>query len=281
MNREKQMMRVLALLTGLIGFFAFLAVAQSVPQAASDTMVLVQGGWFMMGDTLGEGDEYERPLRRVALSAFMIGKYEVTQCEWQELMGNNPSRFTNDLMPVAAISWKEVVMYCNKRSQKEGLVPCYRFSGDHVRCIWNANGYRLPTEAEWEYAAREGHLQGARPKRYAGSDSVDEVAWCFPGSKCTVHPVGQKMPNRLGIHDMSGNVREWCWDMLGRYGKDAETDPRGPSSGAFHIVRGGSYDQRASKQRVTSREAYPPSGHYGDVGFRLARSVPASRTGLD
>jgi formylglycine-generating enzyme required for sulfatase activity len=131
-----------------------------------------------------------------------MGKHEVTQREWRELMGNNPSYFKGDNLPVENVNWYEAIEYCNKRSVKEGLAPVYRGSGNSITCDWSANGYRLPTEAEWEYAAKGGN-KNFLTYVYAGSNTVDAVAW-YGGN--STHPVGTKAPNDLGIYDLSGNV---------------------------------------------------------------------------
>jgi formylglycine-generating enzyme required for sulfatase activity len=155
-----------------------------------------------------------------------MGKYEVTQAEYQSVMGNNPSNFKGDNLPVKRVSWLEAVEYCNRLSLKEGLTPCYRGSVNDISCNWNADGYRLPTGAEWEYAAKEGN-QGYLTYEYAGSNTVDAVGWYDGNSGGRTHPVGGKAPNSLGLYDMRGNVWEWCWDWYGVYTAGAQTDSRG------------------------------------------------------
>jgi formylglycine-generating enzyme required for sulfatase activity len=231
-------------------------------------MVWVEGGTFQMGSTGGENDE--KPVHSVTVKGFYMGKYEVTQKEWTAVMGNNPSYFKGDNLPVEQVSWNEAVEYCNRLSLKEGLTPCYRGSGNDITCNWDADGYRLPTEAEWEYAAKEGN-QGYLIYEYAGSNSVDAVAWYTDSGERT-HPVGGKAPNSLGLYDMSGNVWEWCWDWYGAYTAGAtQTDPRGAVAGADRVRRGGSWSNYAVHLRSANRSSSAPSNRYGDLGCRLAR----------
>ncbi len=232
--------------------------------------VRVEGGTFQMGSPNG-GDDSERPAHWVTVKSFNMGKYEVTQREWREIMGNNPSNFKGDNLPVENVSWYDAVDYCNKRSIKEGLTPAYRGSGDGITCDWNANGYRLPTEAEWEYAAKGGK---GSPENYtySGSNSVDAVAWYDGNSGGRTQPVGTKTANSLGIHDMSGNVWEWCWDWYGSYSNSSQTDPWGPSFGAYRVLRGGSWSDSAGYVRSAFRGNLTPSYRgYVNGGFRLVR----------
>jgi formylglycine-generating enzyme required for sulfatase activity len=234
--------------------------------------VLVEGGTFMMGNSSNELEAIlERPQHQVTVSSFYMGKYEVTQREWRQIMGNNPSSHKGDKLPVVYVSWYEAIEYCNRRSVKEKLTPCYRGSGDSITCDFNANGYRLPTEAEWEYAAKGGN-KNFLTYLYAGSNNVDAVAWYKGNSEIKPHPVGTKAPNELGIHDLSGNVLEWCWDWFGDYGNRAQTDPAGPSSGFSRIWRGGGVWHDAWTQRSSNRGVWPPSAGIWTIGFRLVRS---------
>jgi formylglycine-generating enzyme required for sulfatase activity len=234
----------------------------------SSRMVLVEGGTFRMGSTSGDSDE--KPVHSVTVKSFYMGNYEVTQQEWVEVMGSNPSIFKGDNLPVENVSWYEAVDYCNKRSLKEGLIPAYRGSGDAVTCDFGASGYRLPTEAEWEYAARGGNRKASY--MYAGGNSPDAVAWYGAnGGGCT-HPVGTKQPNSLGLYDMSGNVFEWCWDRYGHYGSGGQTDPRGAASGSNRVDRGGSWGGAAVLVRSANRDSSTPYYRSSLLGFRLVRS---------
>ena len=165
-------------------------------------MIFVEGGTFQMGSNNGDSDE--KPVHRVTVSDFYIGKYEVTQKEWYEVMGNNPSRFKGRNLPVEEVSWYDAVEFCNKKSKAEGLTPCYTGSRKNTKCNFSANGYRLPTEAEWAYAARGGIK--SKGYKYSGSNTIGDVAWYISNSGSKTHTVGTKKANELGIYDMTGNV---------------------------------------------------------------------------
>jgi formylglycine-generating enzyme required for sulfatase activity len=168
------------------------------------------------------------------------------------------------------VNWYEAVEYCNRLSLKEGLTPAYRGSGDSIVCDFNATGYRLPTEAEWEYAAKAGN-KNYLSYEYSGGNSVERVAWHSGNSGNSTHPVGTKQPNDLGLYDMSGNVWEWCWDWYGSYSGGSQTDPRGASSGTSRVVRGGSWNSDAASVRSAIRRYNPPSNRRDYLGFRLVR----------
>jgi formylglycine-generating enzyme required for sulfatase activity len=235
-------------------------------------MVYVEGGTFQMGSNNGDSDE--KPVHTVTVGGFYLGKYEVTQKEWREVMGSNPSNFKGDNLPVEQVSWQEAVEYCNRRSVKEGLVPAYSGSGDSITCNFKATGYRLPTEAEWEYAAKGGN-KGGPVYEYSGSNSAGTVAWYTGNSGSTTHPVGTKQANSLGLYDMSGNVWEWCWDWYGNYSSGTQTDPVGPSgpasSGSNRVNRGGGWDGTAQSVRSANRLINTSSDRYYNLGFRLLR----------
>jgi formylglycine-generating enzyme required for sulfatase activity len=235
-------------------------------------MVLVAGGTFRMGRN--NGDDDEKPVHTVTVESFYMGKYEVTQKEWIEIMGSNPSSYWGDTLPVEQVSWYEAVEYCNKLSLREGLVPAYSGSGDGITCDFKASGYRLPTEAEWEYAAKGG--RDAPVFKYAGGNGVDAVAWYNGNSEERTHPVGTKQPNNLGLYDMSGNVWEWCWDWFGDYGSGSQTDPQGASSGTIRVLRGGSWSNSARGVRSTFRGNFTPADRDSYLGFRVVRTVPES-----
>jgi formylglycine-generating enzyme required for sulfatase activity len=235
-------------------------------------MVRVEGGTFQMGTASGGGSN-ERPVHTVNIKSFYMGKYEVTQREWQAIMGNNPSYFKGDNLPVENVSWFDAIEYCNKLSIKEGLTPAYRGSGDNIICDWNANGYRLPTEAEWEFAAKGG-IKDLLTAAYSGSNSVDAVAWYDGNSGRSTHTVGTKAANSLGIYDMSGNVWEWCWDWFGNYSSGSQADPRGHSSGAYRVIRGGGWSASAAYVSSANRDyGCTPSYRSHGLGFRLVRNA--------
>jgi formylglycine-generating enzyme required for sulfatase activity len=253
---------------------------------APDGFVRINGGTFTMGSPASEVDRWENegPQHQVTVSSFSIGKYEVIQREWVAVMGSNPSFFKGDNLPVEQVSWYDAIDYCNQRSVKEGLTPTYTVdkgrgdpnntsSYDEIKwaVTWNrsANGYRLPTEAEWEYAAKGGN-KDSMAYEYSGSNSVEGMAWYYGNSNST-HPVGTKAANSLGLHDMSGNVWEWCWDWYGSYTGSAQTDPTGASSGSDRVLRGGGWGDSAGYARSANRVAYGPSYRGLDLGFRLVR----------
>jgi sulfatase modifying factor 1 len=229
---------------------------------------LVEAGSFWMGSNDGEADE--KPVHTVTISrSFYMSQYEVTQKQWREMMGTSPSCFKGDDLPVENVRWYDAVEYCNRLSRKEGLTPCYSGSGDKIRCDFYAKGYRLPTETEWEYAARGGNM--SRSHTFSGSNSAGEVGWYGDNSGGNSEPVGQKRPNELGLYDMSGNVWEWCWDWYGGYSSSFQTDPRGPSSGSFRVYRGGSWGSYVLYLRAAYRNRGIPSSGHGSIGVRPVR----------
>ncbi|MEN6423126.1 MAG: formylglycine-generating enzyme family protein [Smithella sp.] len=215
-------------------------------------MIFVKGGCFQMGDTFGDGYSQEKPVHEVCVSDFYMGKYEVTQGQWQRIMGNNPSHFSScgANCPVENVSWNDVQGFIEKLNSRTG------------------KRYRLPTEAEWEYAARS----GGKSEKYAGGDDVDAVAWYFSNSGSRTHPVGQKQPNGLGLYDMSGNVWEWCNDWYGDkyYNQSPRDNPGGPSSGSSRVFRGGSWFNLAARTRAANRYWNFPDFRDLIRGFRLA-----------
>ena len=215
-------------------------------------MVKVEGGTFTMGATLEQGNDAasdEKPAHQVTLSDYYIGRYEVTQKEWQAVMGDNPSKFYGDNLPVDYVSWNDCQDFINKLNQLTGLK------------------FRLPTEAEWEFAARGG--KQSKGYKYSGSDNAKNIAWYEKNSGSKPHQVGTKEPNELGIYDMSGNVGEWCGDWYGRYSSSAQTNPTGPSSGSGRVLRGGGWSRDAGYCRVSDRSLINPSIRGNFSGFRV------------
>ncbi len=205
-----------------------------------------------------------------AAGAFLIGMFPVTQAQWKSLIGSNPSRFKGLHLPVEQVTWLDSIAFCNALSKKEGRKPCYFWENEGMSCDFHADGYRLPTEAEWLHAARGGFE--SKGYAYAGSDDPDQVAWYLGNSFKKTHEVGKKRPNELGIHDMSGNVYEWCWDWY----HDAEgEDPTAfePSSRSRRVLKGGTC--LASSYRVRCQERWSGHPEYGYelVGLRLVRSL--------
>ena len=215
-------------------------------------MIPVEGGTFTMGATAEQGSDaydWEKPAHQVTLSSYSIGKTEVTQALWKAVMGRNPSNFKGDDLPVENVSWDDCQEFIKKLNQLTGL------------------NFRLPTEAEWEFAARGGNK--SKGYKYAGSNNLDEVAWYDDNSNKKTHAVATKRPNELGIYDMSGNVWEWCQDWYGDYSSSSQTNPEGPNTGSYRVHRGGSWDGLARYCRVSNRDYNSPD--YGDysLGFRL------------
>ncbi len=216
-------------------------------------MIPIEGGTFTMGATPEQGSDAsgsEKPAHQVTLSSYAIGKYEVTQALWTAVMGNNPSRFKGDNLPVEQVSWDDCQKFIKKLNSLTG------------------QNFRLPTEAEREFAARGGGKSNGY--KYSGSNDWDEVAWYWNNSGSKTHAVGTKKPNELGIYDMSGNVWEWCNDWSGDYQSTAVTNPTGPSSGISRVFRGGSWNDDARCCRVSRRSWCSPDYRVNDMGLRLA-----------
>ncbi|MCR5574330.1 MAG: formylglycine-generating enzyme family protein [Bacteroidaceae bacterium] len=218
----------------------------------SFTMVQVEGGTFMMGASDDDSDAFsnERPQHEVTLSSFAIGQTEVTQALWMAVMGENPSYFKGDDRPVEFVSWNDCQTFIQKLNELTG------------------KNFRLPTEAEWEYAARGGNQ--SQGYKYAGSNNLGNVAWYIDNSGYTAQEVGTKLPNELGLYDMSGNVLEWCQDWYGDYSSTAQTNPQGPSTGSDRVLREGSWLNFARSCRVSHRFHDSPSYRSNNLGFRLA-----------
>lgn len=240
-------------------FTALLVFLFSQRVVAEPEMVFVEGGCFQMGDIFGKGDEIERPVHKVCLDDFYMGKYEVTQREWVEIIGANPSGFKGcDNCPVENVSWEDVSKYIKKLREKTG------------------KEYRLPTEAEWEYAARS----GGKKELWAGtSDDVKlgDYAWHHYNTDDSTHPVGQKKPNGLGIYDMSGNVSEWVWDGYNKkyYETSPKDNPKAPldEHEIERVIRGGSWVSNPWAIRTTDRSRNAPDTKDPVCGFRLALSI--------
>jgi len=290
---------MLAATVAVSGLTAMLAVTSVSLAKEGENLVQVKGGTFKntKSNYYGKG---------VTVSDYYIGRYDVTEREWIEVMGSNPAKFNGDNLPVEMVNWYDSVEYCNTRSIREGLRPYYNIDkstrdlnnqrdpefGDLDQIKWTvtinagAGGYRLPTEAEWEYAAGGGQSSGSYT--YSGSDKVDEVAWYWrnAGDKeltgpwlwpvieqnhDQTKPVGSKKPNELGLYDMSGNVREWCWDWFGDL-ETKVTDPKGSQSGYRRVWRGGGWMGAEFCTESAFRGALAANGRGPDQGFRVCRS---------
>ncbi len=276
------MRRNIAIVTGLLVAACVLlaAAVQSVYSAPSVQkirtrlgieMVLIPGGSFYMGSSSGRPDE--RPVHKVTVSSFYIDVHPVTQKSYQALMGTNPSRWKNPNNPVERVRWSDAVRYCNARSKAEGLEPCYDLKT--WKCDFSANGYRLPTEAEWEYACRA----GTRTKWFFGNSpaKLSLYAWYKKNSGNKARPVKMKKPNPWGLYDMYGNVWEWCNDWYSRtyYASSPSVNPRGPSSGTKKVLRGGAYDSPAtqctSSYRFAANPGFADTCFQDEFGFRCVR----------
>ena len=242
----------------------------------SKEMKWLPAGTFWMGGLDEDASvlTLEKPRHPVTLTTdFYIGKYAVTQGLWEQIMGSNPSRFKGASRPVEQVRWADCVLFCNKLSESEGLEVVYSINGDDVQCNWHANGYRLPTEAEWEYAARGGVYQ-----QFSGSTIANEVAWYDANSEGQTHPVGQKQPNAFELHDMSGNVYEWVWDVCSAYTHQSEIDPNHNTSENGHVFRGGCWLTRSKCVRVSFRIYATNRVHRGSgLGFRLGRTIQTTK----
>jgi len=238
-------------------------------------MVQIPGGRFMMGNK----DEVDATPHEVVLSPFFMDKHLVTQEQYQRVMSSNPSRWKEDKNPVEQVRWSDAVSFCNKRSELEGLQPCYDLTT--WKCNFDANGYRLPTEAEWEYACRAGtttaYFFGDTPAK------LGDYGWYEKNSGGHPRPVGQKRPNPWGLYDICGNVWEWCNDFykVDYYQEAPRENPRGPEKGETKVVRGGGWRFRAENCRSGYR--YNENPGYADVcfgydiyGFRCVRKASAS-----
>jgi formylglycine-generating enzyme required for sulfatase activity len=288
----------------MLATLMLLVASSDITGAASGKVpadfVLVKGGHFKNTKSNYYGKD-------VAVSDFYIGKYTVTQREWTQVMGTNPARFRGEDLPVEMVSWYDSIEYCNRRSIKEGLRPYYKIDkmksdpnneadprhGELDDVKWTvtinkgANGYRLPTEAEWEYAAGGGRM--SRSYTYSGSDAVDEVAWYWRNSGDSelsgawnwraieqnhggTKPVGLKKPNELGLYDMSGNVRQWCWDWYGELATNV-TDPTGSRRGFGRVWKGGGWIGAAFCCASAYRGSLAANGRGPDQGLRVCRGV--------
>jgi formylglycine-generating enzyme required for sulfatase activity len=247
---------------------------QPVKTPSGADMVLLPAGTFVMGSDAGAEDA--RPAHKITLSSFCMDRHEVTQESYEDLMGVNPSKFEGDQRPVEQVRWTQAVKYCNARSRKEGLAPCYNETT--WQCDFSAGGYRLPTEAEWEYACRAGATTA-----YAFGDDPQGLgahAWFKGNAAKATHPVGGKRGNAWGLQDLHGNVAEWCHDFYAPdyYKASPAQDPHGPATGQKRVMRGGSWASTAEKctawYRAADAQSLPDVCLGYDVyGFRCVRSA--------
>jgi len=271
-----------------------LPILRNMPQGEQNPVLPIAGMEWIPAGTFTMGSPTSEPYRssdetqhQVTISkSFYMGKYEVTQEQYQAVTGFNPSYFTSNpaageiqsRRPVENVTWYDAVEFCNKLSERESLTPTYTITSRSptsgypitsatVTINWDANGYRLPTEAEWEYACRA----GTTTAYYTGNTINDNTGWYYSNSNSRTHEVGLKPPNELGLHDMHGNVWEWCWDWYGTYASGAQTDPRGAASGNYRVRRGGGWDSGADYLRSASRYGNNPYSGGSSIGFRVLR----------
>lgn len=246
---------------------------ESITNSIGMKLTPIPAGTFMMGssDSDAMARSNEKPQHYVEITQpFQLGVYPVTQAEYEQITGNNPSQFENNYhCPVEQITWFDAISFCNKLSEVEKMTPFYEISGKNVSII-GGNGYRLPTEAEWEYACRA----GTTTKWYCGDDESEltEYAWYGLNSGDTTHSVGEKKPNQWGLYDMHGNVWEWCWDWYGGYRDSPSLDPAGPTKGERRVLRGGSFFLQSSLVRSAYRNLTQPTPSNNFIGIRMART---------
>lgn len=268
-----------------------------LPGGAQLEMILVEGGAFDMGGADAEAEKYEKPVRPVRLRSFYLGQYPVTQAQWTAVMGQNPSGFKGENRPVENVSWFDAAVFCNALGEALKKEPCY-FGDDGFKTPFGktskgwelpndgavylkpgAGGYRLPSEAEWEYAARGGPYWKSEGYRYAGSDLLRQVGWYEENSGNETHDVGLLLPNALGLFDMSGNVWEWCEDQWHDNYQNAPDDGSawvGLEQGRHRVCRGGSFFDHARYCRVAYRPHFHPAVRSDSLGFRLVLSLQSA-----
>jgi len=250
------------------------------PIAQKSNMALIPEGFFLMGSPVNERDRFnaEGPQHKVTLKAFYLCKYEVSQKEFQDIMGINNSTFKGDNYPVDMVSWFEAIEYCNALSKKEKLKPAYTVNNDSVTWDRSANGYRLPAEAEWEYACRAGTVTAF----YTGNNITTSQAnydgnWPYGNNprgeyRRKFTEAGSFPANPWGLHDINGNAWEWCWDWFGPYSETDKENPSGASSGSTRVQRGGSWGSTGAELRCAFRRSYYPNERVISAGFRVARN---------
>jgi formylglycine-generating enzyme required for sulfatase activity len=237
-----------------------------------NAMVLISAHSFTMGSPLsGVGAGSPKTQHTVNLTKdFYIGKYEVTQEQYEAVMGNFGYFIDGENLPAANITWYQAVAFCNALSEKEGFTKAYDIDGTNASLVSNADGYRLPTEAEWETACKD-----TRGTPYDfGSSPIEDAAWYEDNSDDTIHEVGQKNPNSRGLHDMHGNVAEWCWDWFAEYELTAQNDPVGPASGTQRVHRGGCFYNSSAIDEINIwlRGKMSPDSRFREFGFRVVRT---------
>ena len=260
-------------------------MATAEPVQVSDNLILMEGGTFKMGSPEGEAErDADEVMHSVTVDSFYMDEKELTQSEYQSVMGSNPSENSGDNLPVENVTWYDAIEYCNKRSQVEGLTPCYTVSGDTVTWNKSANGYRLPTEAEWEYAARANtdtpfnfgsYVEDTQANCYNayGYNNDASGSWVNGYVEHTL-AVDSYDANSYGLYNMHGNVGEWVWDWYGAYSGDA-VNPTGAEEGHYKVVRGGGWNDFPKHIRSAYRSAYPADAPLYSIGIRVVRNAAA------
>ena len=256
----------------------------------TNDLILINGGTYLMGSPETEVQrETDEVQHEVTVSDFYIGRYEVTQKEYEEVMGENPSNFEGENLPVENVTWYEAIEYCNKLSEKEGLTPVYTIDGENISWDRSANGYRLPTEAEWEYAARAGttspfntensisdeeaNYYGHYPYGIEENYFTQENLETEPGQyRQTTVEVDSFSPNKWGLYNIHGNVAEWCFDYYGAYDLENTDNPSGPTTGTLRVNRGGGWNDYAKHLRCAYRASTTPDQKMSNIGFRVVRN---------
>lgn len=263
-----------------------LIIGTSFSQRAE--MVFIEGGSFYMGNNFSEGFLDEKPEHKITVSDFYMSKYEVSFemfdnfCLSTGFSQTDDGGYGRDKNPAINVSWEGAIKYCNWLSKRFGYEPVYDLeidsSGMRINSVnWDADGFRLPTEAEWEYVAKGGSK--SQGYAYTGSNKPEEVAWFSENSDNSPHEIGTLKPNELGIYDILGNAWEWCWDIYDAsyYSKSEETDPRGPDKGDNRVYRGGNFESKAEFIRITRRFNLSPRMKTGLVGIRLVQNSNAEQ----
>ena len=255
----------------------FINTKSAVTSSALPKMISVEGGEFLYGGASAYCN--------VQLYGFSISETTVTQKQYLYVMNQNPSKLQGEDKPVEMVNWCEAIIYCNTLSTMQGLTPCYNIGSitdlrtcdysspvwKRISCNFNANGYRLPTEAEWDYAARGG--KNCDPYKYSGSSDINKVAWYGENSDITTHIVGTKAPNSLGLYDMCGNVMEWCWDYFeNELPQGSQLNPHGPQIGNLHAKRRGSWLDDSMQCTIFFRSGSSPAGKSSSLGFRVCKT---------
>jgi sulfatase modifying factor 1 len=260
----------------------FCATQGHAQKLLNTDMVKVEGGAYLMGSKDGDkgAQNDEQKQHEVKINSFEISKFEVTVWQWKKFVKATKSKMPEaptwgwkDNFPMNQITWEQAISYCNWLSKSEKLQPVYFKNGPNYICDFKANGYRLPTEAEWEFAAKGGKL--SKETKYSGGDNANQIAWHKSNSNGTPHTIGTKMPNELGIYDMSGNLWEWCWDWYNEdyYKTENINNPIGPEMGEKRTVRGGSWDSNFDYLRPANRISTYPDKTHQFYGFRIAKSI--------